>query len=164
MFKFYLVSIASCFCLNYCMGLSKWFKLKTFMLCIFLKLWSLCNLNNWNYIQGAFVVFNNLINFWNEVLPLLWALNPTCLNLDVEWNVFHVGNKLAWWHVDDLQIGKMETICPTLWQQHPKSVKAQCFKATSQLSCSRTKMSIPRLWNNDSHGHCLPILLVAAWF
>ncbi len=38
MFGCYLASIVLCFCLNCCMGLSKWFKLETFMLWILLKL------------------------------------------------------------------------------------------------------------------------------
>jgi hypothetical protein len=43
--------------------------------------------------------------------------------------------ELAWLHVDDLQIGQMEAISPTLWEQYFKNVNAQCYKATFWLSC-----------------------------
>lgn len=56
--------------------------------------------------DDAFVVFNNVINFQSDVLPLVWAMNLTCPKLDVLWCALRVGTKLAWLHVDDLQIGE----------------------------------------------------------
>jgi hypothetical protein len=52
--------------------------------------------------DNAFVVFNNLINFRNETLPLVWAINLTFLNNDIVWCALCVGIELAWLHIDDL--------------------------------------------------------------
>jgi hypothetical protein len=40
--------------------------------------------------DDARVVFNNLINFRSEALPLLWVVNLACLNNDFIWCAFHV--------------------------------------------------------------------------
>ncbi len=52
--------------------------------------------------DDAFVVFNNVINFQSDVLPLVWATNLTCPKLDV----LQCALCVAWLHVDDLQIGE----------------------------------------------------------
>lgn len=67
-------------------------------------IWCYYNAIEIAFEDDAFVVFNNMINFQSDVLPLVWAMNLTCPKLDVSWCALCVGTKLAWLHVDDLQI------------------------------------------------------------
>ncbi len=93
--------------------------------------WCYCNVVEIVFKDDAkFVVFNNLISFRNGALPLVWVMNLACLDPNVVWCALHMCIELAWLHADDLQIGQMELISPTLWEQYLKNVNAQCYKAT----------------------------------
>ncbi len=93
--------------------------------------WCYCNAIEIVFKDDAkFVVFNNLISFLNGALPLVWAMNLACLDPNVVWCALHMCIEFAWLHVDDLQIGQMEPISLTLWEQYLKNVNAQCYKAT----------------------------------
>jgi hypothetical protein len=65
-------------------------------------IWHYYNAIDITFKDDVFVVFNNLINFQSEALPLVWAVNPTCPNNDVVWCALRVGIELAWLHINDL--------------------------------------------------------------
>ncbi len=77
-------------------------------------IWCYYNATNITFKDDAFVVFNNLINFWNETWSLVWVGNFTCPNIEFVWCVFHGGTKLVWLHIDNLQILQMDPFSPTL--------------------------------------------------
>jgi hypothetical protein len=97
-------------------------------------IWHYYNVVDIAFKDDVFVIFNKLINFQNESPPLLWAMNHACPNNDFMWRTFHVDIELAWLHVDDLHIRKMEPISPMMWEQNLKIIKVECFKVGFQLS------------------------------
>jgi hypothetical protein len=54
-------------------------------------IWHCYSATKITFKDDACVVFNNLINFQSEALPLLWVVNLVCLNNDFIWCSFHVG-------------------------------------------------------------------------
>ncbi len=129
-----------------------------------IDIWKYYNVIKISFKVVVFIVFNNLINFWNVTLSLMWVVNLGFLKPNfVSCMHFDWAFELAWLHVENWQTRQMDLISPTMWEQNFKECEDIMF--WSNIS--------PFLWTttivlghgvHDNYGHYLPPLVCERWW
>jgi hypothetical protein len=124
--------------------------------------WCYYNATNITFKDDVFVVFNNLINFWNETLSLVWVRNLTCPNIDFVRCVFHGGIKLVWLHMMIIKYCKWIHFLLHCMGTTFGNCEGTMFWSNILVFLWVTLL-IPILWTHDSHGNCLSTLMGESW-